>query len=729
MAETRYRICSVCEATCGLEFTLEGGEITAIKGNKGDVFSHGFICPKGVALRDLHTDPDRLKKPLIKRNGKFEEATWEEAFSEIRRRLPPIIQEHGKAAVATYSGNPGAHKVSLGLYGSVLLKALGTPNVFTASTLDQMPKQLSSGLMFGGWLTIPVPDIDRTDYLLVLGGNPLVSNGSIWTVADFRGRLKALQARGGKMVVIDPKCSETAKAADAHHPIKPGTDGLLLAAMAYTLFAEDLVELGSLAEHLNGLDAIQSAFNYFAPETVSDYCGIKAETIRQLARDLAEAESAAVYGRIGTCTQEFGTLNSWLVDVLNLLTGNLDRPGGAMFPKAAAFARNTEGEGGRGRGITVGRRHSRVGNHPEVAGEFPAVCLSEEIETPGKDRIRGLITIAGNPVLSAPGGERLSKALETLDFMISLDIYLNETTRHADVILPGVSPLEEDHWDTALNQLATRNTARYSPALFEKSPDQPHEWEILLKLAAIVTGGNEDVTAMDDSIAAASAPKEALDKLIATKGPARLVELALRSGPYGDGFGEKPDGLTLEKLIADPNGVDLGPLEPRIPEILRTPSGRIELAPDSLMADLERLKTLLAGPQKKGLLLIGRRALRTNNSWMHNLPVLAKGPNLCTLQIHPDDALSIGLTDQAMARVRGHQGQFEMITEVTEDIMPGIVCAPHGWGHDCEEAQLSVASKNPGGNSNAIESAGVRFDPLSGNAVLNGIPVTVEAVA
>ncbi len=729
MTETRYRICSICEATCGLEFTLEGEEIVAIKGNSGDVFSAGFICPKGVALRDLHNDPDRLRRPLIKRQGQFVEATWHEAFDEIRRRLPAIMEEHGRVAVATYGGNPGAHKVSIGLYSPVLLKALGTPNQFTAGTLDQLPKQLACGLMYGGWLSVPVPDIDRSDYLLVLGANPLVSNGSFWVVPDFRGRLKALQARGGKMVVIDPKRSQTAKAADAYHAIRPGSDGLLLAALVETLFAEDLVHLGGLEPHLNGLDEVRDAVADFTPEAVAERCGMVAETIRGLARELAAAERAAVYGRIGTCTQEFGTLNSWLVDVLNVLTGNLDRPGGAMFAKAAAFAHNTRGPGGKGRGVTTGKRLSRVGNHPEVIGEFPAVCLAEEIETPGEGQVRALITIAGNPVLSAPGGERLSKALERLDFMVSLDVYLNETTRFADVILPGLSPLEEDHWDIALNQLVTRNNARYSPPMFEKDPGQWHEWEILLKLAAIVSGSNEDVAAMDDSLAASQAPAQVVDRLKAKAGPARLIEMALRSGPYGDGFGKNPDGLTLEKLIDTPNGIDLGALEPRLPEILRTPSGRIELAPDPLVGDLKRLKAYLHSAPTEEFLLVGRRHVRTNNSWMHNLPVLAKGPNICTLQIHPDDAKAVGLTDNQLARVRGSEGHFEMVAELTEDVMRGVVSAPHGWGHDAENTRLSVAAKNPGGNSNAIASEGIRFDPLSGTAILNGIPVTVEAAS
>jgi len=729
MTEKRYRICSVCEATCGLEFTLDGDEIVSVRGNKGDVFSHGFICPKGIALKDLHNDPDRLKTPLVKRDGVFVEATWDEAFAEIAKRLPPILQQYGKDAVATYSGNPGAHKASLGLYGGVLRKTIGSKNIFTASTLDQMPKQLSSGLMFGSWLSIAVPDIDRTDYLLVLGGNPLVSNGSIWTVADFRGRLKALQARGGRMVVIDPKRSETAKAADAYHAIKPGADGLFLAAIAQTLFAEGLIDLGRLKGHVIGVSEVEAAISSFTPEAVAERCGMGAGTIRQIARDIAGAERAAVYGRIGTCTQEFGTLNSWLVDVINVLTGNLDREGGAMFPKAAAFAANTRGKPGVGRGIITGRHKSRVGGHPEVAGEFPAACLVEEIETPGEGQVRALITVAGNPVLSSPGGEALAAALDKLDFMVSLDIYLNKTTRHADVILPGVSPLEEEHWDTALNQLATHNTARFSPPMFEKSSEQLFEWEVLLKLAAIVSGSNESVAAMDNAVAASFAPKEILETLVAKSGPARLVELGIRSGPYGDGFGKKPDGLTLQKLIDTPDGIDLGALTPRIPEVLRTPSGKIELAPEVLLADMKRLASLLGESGKQGLLMIGRRALRTNNSWMHNLPVLAKGPNLCTLQIHPSDAQGVGVETGGKARVKGAKGQFEMVVEITEDVMPGVVCAPHGWGHDYDGIALSVASQNPGGNSNAVAAEGVRFDPLSGNAVLNGIPVTVEPVS
>ncbi|MGE5649732.1 MAG: molybdopterin-dependent oxidoreductase, partial [Bacillota bacterium] len=453
---TAYRICPLCEACCGLELKISDNKVVSIRGHDADVFSRGYICPKGAALKDLHEDPDRLRTPLIKRDGRFVEASWDEAFAEIARRLPPIVREHGSDAAALVVGNPAVHKIGLINYVPRLVKGLGTRNIFTASTLDQMPKQLSAGLMFGHWLSIPVPDIERCDYLLMLGANPMVSNGSLWTVPDFRGKAKAMRARGGRLVVIDPRCSETAAVADEHHFIRPGADVFLLLGLVHALFDERQVRPGRLAEHVNGLDALRDAVQAFAPERVAPRCGFEAATIRRLARELAAAPRAAVYGRIGTCTQEYGTLCSWLVDALNVLTGNLDREGGAMFPKAAAFAANTVGKPGSGRGIVTGRRKSRVSGAPEVLGELPMGCLAEEIETPGAGQVRALISVAGNPVLSAPNGERLAAALDGLDFMVSVDIYLNETTRHADVILPGSSPLEDAHYDTAFPQFSYR---------------------------------------------------------------------------------------------------------------------------------------------------------------------------------------------------------------------------------------------------------------------------------
>ena len=591
--------------------------------------------------------------------------------------------------------------------------------------------------MFGTWLSIALPDIARTDLLLVIGANPLASNGSMWTVPDFKGKAKALQARGGKLIVIDPRRTETAAVADAHHFIRPGADVFLLAAMVHTLFAENLVSLGAVKNWVAGVDEVRAAVAPFAPEAVAARCAIDAAAIRALARQLATTPRAAVYARIGTCTQEYGTLASWLVDVLNVITGHLDVPGGAMFAKSATFAANTAGASGRGKGITTGRRQSRVSGAPEVFGEFPINCIAEEIDTPGEGRMRALITIATNPVLSVPNGPRLSKALDSLDFMVSLDIYLNETTRHADVILPGPSPLEDLHFDVAFPQMSWRNHARYSPPVLPRTAGQPEEWQNLLRLAAIAQGrgAGVDVTALDDAQFAEDAQRSFgahADAVIAATqglhGPLRGLDVALRAGPYGDGFGEKPEGLNLAKVMAanPTGGIDLGELQPRIPESLRTPSGKVELAPPLLIADLPRALADLQRPAPD-LVVIGRRDVRTNNSWMHNLPTLAKGPFRCTALVHPADAARLGLQEGAMAHMENAQGSLEVQVHVSDDIMPGVVSLPHGWGHDLPGAQLSVASQRPGVNLNALLDEKLR-DPLSGNAVLSGMRVKMWAV-
>jgi len=731
-AQSHYRICPLCEACCGLEVKTEGTRVIAIRGAEHDVLSQGYLCPKGVSLKDLHEDPDRLRTPLIKRDGVFVPASWDEAFAEIERRLLPIHREHGADAVALTIGNPAAHKVSLLAYTPRLVKALGSRNVMSASTLDQMPKQLSSGLMFGHWLSIPLPDIERSDYLLILGANPMVSNGSLWTVPDYRGKAKALRARGGRIVVVDPRRSETAQAADEHLAIRPGGDVYLLLGIAHTLFDEGLVKPGRLAEHLNGLDEARAAVLPFPPEQMADSCGVDAATIRRLARELAAAPRAAVYGRIGTCTTRFGTLNSWLVDLINVLTGHLDREGGAMFAKAAAFAANTQGRPGSGKGIATGRRVSRVSGAPEVYGELPISCLAEEIETPGPGQVKALITIASNPVLSAPGGPRLSQALQGLDFMLSLDIYINETSRHADVILPGLSPLEDLHFDVAFPQLSHRNHARFSEPVFAPAPGTPQEWQTLLRLCALLEGRGTgvDVAQLDDEAIAADVRRFAGDQTDAVlaalepwRGAERLVDLQLRLGPYGDQFGRRPEGLNLAKVKAASTlaqgGVDLGALTPRIPELLRTPSGRIELAPPLILADLAQVRPQ---PRIPGFTLIGRRDTRSSNSWMHNLPVLAKGPERCTLLVNPSDADALGLAE--FARVQSAVGELVARVERSADMSPGVVSLPHGWGHDLAGVQLAVARERPGVNLNALLDMGAR-DPLSGNSVLGGVAVTL----
>ncbi len=739
--EIRHRICSICEATCGLEVKIENGRIATIRGNDADVLSHGYVCPKGFAMKELHEDPDRLRMPLVRRGGDFVEVSWDEAFAEVERRLMPLVAEHGRQSVGLYFGNPSAHSFSLGLYIPVLACALATHNVFSASTVDQIPRHVTSGLMYGDWMSVPVPDIDRTDLLVVIGGNPMVSNGSMWTVPDFRGRIRALKARGGRLIVIDPKRTHTAKLADEHHFIVPGTDGLMLAAMLDTLIGEGLVDLERLGDHVRGFDALKEAVRGFTPELAAPVCGIDAGTIRHLARDIAMAKGAAVYGRVGASTQEFGSITNWLIDVVNAVTGNLDAEGGVMFPLAPAFQANARGDGGHGEGVVLWSRTSRVRGARDVMGEFPAVCLSEEIETPGDGQIRALFTVSGNPVLSIPDGDRLARALASLDFMVSVDIYLNETTRHADVILPGLSPFEEGHYDPTFTQLSVRNVARYSPPLFPRE-DRPAEWEILLQLASIAEGRVRSAAPIDDDIisevvdgAVAKCgglvegrdPAELMGLLSAYRGPERQLDLHLRLGPYGDGFGSRPEGLTLARLIATPEGIDMGPLASRVPEALRTRDGKIDLAPEQLIADMPRLLARAHRNRGGQLLLVGRRDVRTNNSWLHNLPVLAKGPSRCTLQIHPDDANLRGMVSGAMAQVTGPGGVIEVEVEITDDIMPGVVSVPHGFGHDHLGTRLNVASQRPGANSNQLFD-GLTLDVPSGNAVLNGIPVDVHPV-
>ena len=737
MTGTALRICPFCEATCGLTLTIEDGRVTGARGDREDVFSAGFICPKGASFAELDNDPDRLSRPMVRRDGVLTEATWDEAFTVVADRLGEVIREHGGASVGVYLGNPNAHTVAGSLYPPLIIRGLGTRQAFSASTLDQMPKHVALGHMFGSPVAFTVPDLDRTDYLVIIGANPLVSNGSVTTAADFPGKLRALRKRGGKLTVIDPARTRTAELADRHIAPRPGTDGALLFAVVHVLFEEGLVatDLGGIAEHVNGLDDIRSLAAEFSPEDVSVHCGVPADDIRALARELAAAPTAAVYGRIGTSTVEFGTLASWLVDVINILTGNLDRPGGAMFPLGPAVPAPRPPKPGRG--FRTGRWHSRVSGYPETLSEMPTAALAEEIDTPGDGQIKAMITIAGNPVLSAPDGDRLDKALDGVGFMVSIDPYLNETTRHADVILPPPPPSQSPHFDFALNNLAVHNNVRYSPPALPLD-GRPDEAEILSRIALVLygVGVDGDPALVDEQVIATTLAKETADPtspvsgrpvdeltamLAAGAGYERRLDMMLRLGPYGDAFGARPDGLTLERLKAAPHGIDLGPLQPRLPQVLRTPSGRIELAPEPLVADAARLRDSL-GKDPDRFVLIGRRHLRSNNSWMHNVPALAGGTNRCTLQMHPDDVADLGLSDTA--KIKGPGGELLAPIEPMPGMRRGVVSLPHGWGHDRGGTRLGVASGEPGVNVNQLND-GNQLDPLSGTAVLNGIPVDI----
>jgi len=733
---TQFRTCPLCEATCGLEVEVDRATstITRIRGDRDDVFSHGFICPKGSTLRQLHEDPDRLRHPQIRQGTTWRDGSWDDAYALIADRLPALMEEHGRDSVALYLGNPSVHNFANTIYVRPLVMALGTTNIYSASTVDQMPRHVSSGLMFGNPLAIAVPDLDRTDYLLMLGANPWESNGSLCTAPDFPGKVEAIRARGGTVVVVDPRRTRTAEHADEHVAIRPGTDAHLLLAMANVIVSDGLVHLGGAAEHIEGLADAVAAIAPFTPSAVAPVTGIDARTIERLARAFAAAPSAVAYGRIGTHTAEFGTLASWATDLLTTITGNLDRPGGAMWPSPAHSAERT-GSGG-GRGFVMGRRTSRVKGYPEVRSEFPVATLADEILTPGEGQIRALITIGGNPARSTPHSARLEEALDTLDFMVSIDPFRNETTRFADVILPPPSHVERSHYDLAFYGLSVRNIANYSPPLFPASG--PTEADLVAKLALLSSGQPADAdpqiihdlvvdNLLESAMKAPGSPLAGRDvdeikQMLGGHDPAdRALDVMLRTGRHGDLFGANPGGLSIEELERQPHGIDFGPLVPQLPSLLRTTTAKVELAPAEVLADLVRLVASLdrAWPD---IVLVGRRHVRSNNSWMHNVEVLVKGKDRCTLTVHPVTAATHGLVDGGQARVTSSVGAVSATVELDPTIMPGVVSLPHGWGHDAPGALLHVAAVRPGVNSNILTDPDI-IDPLSGNAVLNGIPV------
>jgi anaerobic selenocysteine-containing dehydrogenase len=733
--DVRYRTCPLCEAMCGLELEIEGDRVTRVRPDDADVWSKGYVCPKGATIPALHADPDRLRVPLVRDGATWREATWDEAFRRCAELLGGVLARHGRSAVSCYIGNPTAHNFSLARYVGLFMGLSQLPVVYSAGTVDQWPKNVSCMLMYGHMWWIPTPDVPRTQYWMILGGNPQASQGSLLACPDLLGEIDRIRARGGKTVVVDPRRTGTADRADEWVPIVPGTDAALLLAFCNVLFAENLVRLGDLEGLVNGVDEIRAAAAEFTPERVAATCRIPADTIRRLAREIAAAPSAAVYGRIGLCNQEFGTLASALIDVVNILTGNFDRPGGLMFGNPIAWSVNSLPNPEFANGLELGRWKTRVRGAPEVLGQAPLSCMAEEIATPGEGQIKALITIAGNPVISAPDAAKLDDALPLLECMISVDNYLNETTRHAHVILPGLSPLEQPHFDDLISMWQVRSAGNYSAPVFPPAPGRPAEWEILLELGALAAGmtlEQIDVAAIDDGYFSALAMAQGIDAtkilpLYEGRGPERLLDLQIRSGPFGDRYGERPGGLTLQHFIDAPHGIDMGPMVPRLRELLATPSGKVELAPPYVMADVPRLRARLDRPVE-GLLLVSRRHLRSNNSWMHNLEPLVRGRDRCTLLVHPDDARAHGLADGALARVTSEAGSIVVPVQVSDEMMRGVVSLPHGWGHDKDGIRLGVARQYAGVNSNIL-SPGRLVDPLSNNAVVNGIAVEVVPAA
>ena len=713
-AGLHFRNCNLCEAICGISIAVRSDQQLDIRGDDEDPFSRGYICPKAVGLQDIHYDKDRLRQPVRRTSQGWQRIGWDEAFNEVADNLKRINTTYGRNSIATYLGNPTVHNYGSLLFAPGFLRSLHTRNKFSATSVDQLAHHLTAFLMFGHQLLLPVPDIDRTKFFLVLGANPAVSNGSMMTAPGMNRRLQELRARGGKVILIDPRSNETARQADRHLFIRPGTDVLLLLALLHVVFEEGLARPGELSSFTDGVETVHKLLADFTPEKVASITGIGAEQIRTLAKEFASAESAVCYGRIGVSTQEFGAACQWLINVLNIVTGNLDRPGGAMFT-LPAFDPITAPESLAQKG-SFARWHSRVRKLPEFAGEFPVVTLAEEILTEGAGQVKAFVTSAGNPVLSTPNGRELDRALASLEFMAAIDFYINETTQHANIILPPTSPLERGHYDLAFHLLAVRNTAKFSPALFQRSEDARHDWEILLELQTRIEGSLGS----------------RVKRKVASRffGPERILDLGLRFGPYGGGLNPFAKGLTLRKLREAVHGIDLGPLIPCLPGRLRTVDKRIKLAPDVLVKDIERVKAKFfdgGSPDLNGhLLLIGRRQLRSNNSWMHNSERLVKGKIACTILMHPTDAAQRHLSSGQKVEVRSRVGAIVVPIEISEEMMPGVVSIPHGWGHDRSGNQLAVAQQHPGQSINDITDD-LTIDELSGTAAFNGTLVVVQA--
>lgn len=694
--KTQYRTCNICEAMCGLIVTHDAEKVHAIKPNPDDPLSRGHICPKAIALQDFRTDPDRVTTPLKKVDGTFQPISWEEAYDYAIDNLQAVQAAHGKDAVGVYLGNPNAHKFGNLLNLPALIKALGTSNRYSSATADQIPHHVASIHMLGHPMLIPVPDVDRTDMMLILGGNPLVSNGSMMTAPGFGKRMDEIKARGGRVVVIDPRRTETALRAGEHHFIRPETDAFLLLALVHEIFAQGLTDLGALADLSEGLEALQQAVAPFTADLAAERTGIPAPVIRDLARDFAKAKSAVCYARMGASTQSFGTLCQWANNLLNIITGNFDSPGGAMFTTPALDYVGMTSRKGKQRSYP--EKRSRVSGQPLYNGEFPVSVMAEEIETPGEGQIKAMVTVAGNPVLTAPNGPRIGRALEGLDFMMSIDIHINDTSRHADLILPATVALEEAVYDMVFHSFAVRNTAAYAPAIFDTPNGNPQEWQVIAELTARLTGANQ-----------------------IGPSPTQVLQMLLPQGYHGE-------SVTLEAMLQAPAGaLDLGPLVPSLTKRLETPDGRLHLAPTCFLEDLPRL--LSFEPSKDAdfpLVMIGRRQVRSHNSWTQNAARLVKGRNRCTVQMHPSDASALQITEGQEVQIQSAVGQVALPAEITEDLAPGVVSIPQGWGQ--RQGQLQAATRVQTVSINDLTDDS-RIDPISGNAAFNGVPVRASALS
>lgn len=714
MASTVLRSCNLCEAGCGLAFTVEGDRILAVAPDESDPQSGGYVCPKGMAIADVHRDPDRLRQPMRRTaDGRFVPIAWDEAFALAGARLRAIRTAHGADAVGLYFGNPLVHSYSGIIALGALSDALGTRNRTSASTQDTAPRFGASHYLYGNTLLLPVPDLDRTDFLLCVGANPVVSNGSAMVTPNVRARLRAIRERGGTIVTVDPRRSETARLADEHVFIRPGTDAAFLLAMLSTLIEDGAVDRDGLARTTTGWDQVAARVAAFTPERAAAWTGVEAAVTRRLAAAFAAARRAVVYTRIGVCNNAYGTLATWAGDLLNVATGRLGAEGGALFPEPALDAAQFAD---LGRLNGHGRWRSRVRDLPEIGGDLPAAVLAEEIETPGTGQIRALVTVAGNPVLSTPNGRRLDAALGRLEFMVSVDLYINETTRHADLILPPAWSLTEEHSEPLAPSVSVQSHVRVDPPVVPRPAGELAEWDILLRLARALGG----------SLLGPGLPARVLTAAERLSGrrltPRHLLALLFRIGPQGNRFRPWRRGVTLAEATAAPHGVDRGRARPGLHRI-RHRDRRVHVADGPFLAALDDLaRELDRGPADGELLLIGRRDLRSNNSWMHNVPALVAGRDRCVLFVHPQDAARAGLRDSQPALLSSRVHRAAVPVRVTDEVMPGVVSLPHGWGHAAAAPWQRVAGSHAGISANDFTDD-QHLEAIVGQSILNGVPV------
>ena len=692
-----YRTCNLCEAMCGLEITYKEKKVISIVGDKKDPLSKGFICPKSLALKDLYEDPDRLKTPIKRTENGWQEISWTEAFDEVEIQIKKIQEKYGNNAVATYQGNPNVHNVGSMLYGGPFLKSLRTKQKYSATSADQLPHHIASLKMFGHQMLIPIPDIERTDYLLILGANPGASNGSLLTAPGFPQKIKSIQKRGGKVINIDPRFTETSKISSQHLYINPGKDALFLLSLLHVIFDQGIEEKTHLSNYLKGLEEIKEIVKEYSPKKTALLIGIDSLEIQKIAKDFMNSKTAVCYGRMGVSTQEYGGICQWLINVLNIVTNNMDKVGGAMFTKPAidlVYMTGIQGKVGN-----FDRYRSRVHNLPEYSGELPVATLADEILTEGEGQIKMFICTAGNPVLSAPNGKKMEKALEKLDFMVSIDIYLNETSKYANIILPTTNGLETLHYDLVFHQLAIRNTAKLSEVLFEKDENQKHDWQILNELTERITEKKNSLT------------------------PEMMLDNMFQYSPY------KEANLSVNKLKENPNGIDLGSLQPLLIKRIFTVDKKINVSPQIFIDDLKRLDKELYKDTKEEetkypFALIGRRHLRNNNSWMHNSKLLMKGKNRCTVLMSSKDANNLSITDHQKIKIISNVGSIELPVEISDEMKEGVLSIPHGFGHNRNGTKIKLAEENAGESINDLTDDN-KIDKLTGNANFSGTRVKV----